>query len=295
MDDLILPAQDVRKLLAAASGDAALLWLYAKAGGDLSRAAQALRLPEHRLEAAAASLRQLGLWQQAPARNYPAPAEPPHYTEQDVAGALEDPSFDQLRGETQRRLGRILSTEELKILLSLRKYLGLPAEVVSLLLTYCLERNRARGNRRPPTLRQIERVAYRWADAGIDTLEAASAYVQHQLELGSRVGPIRRMLQLGDRRLTAPEEKYVLTWVEWGFPDESIRMAYERTCVSTGRLSWPYMHSILKSWHTQQLHTPAEIRAGDTQKPQQGTNPPAPGNLSQMEKNAIARMLGEPK
>ncbi len=293
MEDLVLSAQDVRKLLAGASGDAALLWLYGKTGGDPASAEQALRMPAHRVEIAAAALRQLGLWQDAPAPSHVLPSEPPHYGEQDVLAALQDPSFELLRGEAQRRMGRILSTEELKILLGMRGYLGLPDEVISLLLTYCLERNRARGNVRPPSLRQIERVAYRWADAGIDTLEAASAHMQIELEKTSRIGPIRRLMQISDRRLTAPEEKYVLTWIDWGFPDEAIAMAYERCCLSTGRLNWAYMNSILKSWHGQHLHTPDEIRAGDVPAPRRNgkVTPPDAGNLSEMEKNAIARML----
>lgn len=48
-----------------------------------------------------------------------------------------------------------------------------------------------------------------------------------------------------------------------GFRDDTIRMAYERTCLNTGALKWAYMNSILTSWHEQNLHTPEEILAGD--------------------------------
>ena len=58
-----------------------------------------------------------------------------------------------LVGEAQRRLGRVLSTEELKILLSLHDYLGLPTEVIGILITYCIQRSRARGLVRAPSLR----------------------------------------------------------------------------------------------------------------------------------------------
>ena len=44
-----------------------------------------------------------------------APAEAPHYTEEDVTREYHaGPEFPSMVGEAQRRLGRILSTEELK-------------------------------------------------------------------------------------------------------------------------------------------------------------------------------------
>ena len=84
--------------------------------------------------------------------------------------------FRLLVGEVQRTLGRILTTEELKILLSFRNYLDLPAEVVSMLVCYCKERLRRKGSNRNPSLRTIEKEAYAWAEQGINTLEEAAAY-----------------------------------------------------------------------------------------------------------------------
>ena len=88
--------------------------------------------------------------------------------------------FRSLYGEVQRLLGRNLNTEELKILLGFVRYLGLPGDVISLLVCYCKERARKRGSLRNPSLRTVEKEAYQWAEQGIDTLEAASAYIQTQ-------------------------------------------------------------------------------------------------------------------
>ena len=63
-------------------------------------------------------------------------------------------AFSKLVGEAQRRLGRTLSTEELKTLLSFTDYLRLPPEVVGILLTYCIERNRRKGIRLPSIRRR---------------------------------------------------------------------------------------------------------------------------------------------
>ena len=259
---MTIPESDWRKLLGAASGDSALLYLYLRAGGDLEHGETALRFSRSRMECAAASLKQMGLWPDAPKPLRP--AEPPTYTEADLIQEMKKPGgFNQLLGEAQRRLGKVLSTEELKVLLSLYDYLGLPAEVISLLISYCIQRAKAKGSSRLPSMRTIEREAYRWADLGIDTMEEAAAHMQMELEKQSQVNVIRRVLQLTDRRLAPGEEKLVRQWLDWGFSPEEIAMAYDRTCLKTGVFSWKYINSILHSWHQQGLHTEAAIEAGD--------------------------------
>lgn len=298
--ELHIPAQDLRRLLAAACPEAALLYLYLHSGGDQASADQALRFSPRQVDYAAASLRQMGLYPEHAPRHL-APAEAPRYTEEDVKREYtSNPEFPSMIGEAQRRMGRVLSTEELKILLCLYRYLGLPAEVISILIHYCIEKNRTRGTGRLPSIRTIEKEGYRWADMGIDTMEQAAAYMQSQLMLQTRVGRVRQVLQLADRRLTPGEEKLVVTWLDWGFGEDEIRRAYEKTCMNTGALKWPYLNSILKSWHDQGLHSLAQIDAGDhpaTVAKAQGKSAQRvqrhDDQLTQFERDAIAKLMQE--
>ena len=99
-----IPLLDVRKLISAGAGDAALVYLYLRSGGTLSQAGSALQLSAAKLEQAAASLRQLGLLQK-PDRRLPQ-EHTPIYTEEDVSRHMErDKRFSQLVGEIQRELG----------------------------------------------------------------------------------------------------------------------------------------------------------------------------------------------
>ena len=103
---------DLKRLLACANADAALLYLYLAAGNDPAQAQTALRMSQSRVDLAAASLRQMGLTQDEP--KHLAPAEAPSYTEQDVTREYRtNPEFPSMVGEAQRRLGRLLSTEEI--------------------------------------------------------------------------------------------------------------------------------------------------------------------------------------
>ena len=258
-----LDAQTVRRLLAAKNGSAALRYIYIAAGEPLEQAQTFLELSKADYEMARAVLQQMGLWPQAEIRHLPS-SEAPRYTEEDLTRELAgNPEFPNMVGEAQRRLGRILSNEELKILLCIYRYLGLTPEVISILINYCIRRQQTQTPGRMPSIRTIEKEAYRWADNGIDTMEQAAAFMQSQLRQAAGVERIRSLFGLTERRLTAGEQRYISDWLDWGFADDAIRMAYEKTCTNTGGLKWAYLNSILKSWHAQNLHTPAEIEAGD--------------------------------
>lgn len=279
----------LRKLLGTASGDAALLYLYIRGGNTLKDAQSTLGIPDARLNCAAATLRQLGLWPEEQKQPI-LMGERPNYGEQDVLKAMDtDNEFRLLYGEVQRLLGRSLNTEELKILLSFVRYLGFPVEVISLLVSYCRDRARQKGNLRNPSLRTIEKEAYHWAEQGIDTLEEAAAYIQLQNARSSRLSRVMQLLQIRGRNLTQAEERYAASWLEMGFDDAAITMAYERTCLNTGGMNWPYMNKILVRWNEAGLKTEEQIRSGD-RKPDQKTGQ---RQLDPEEKAAIVRMLRE--
>lgn len=260
MQGVALTSEELRKLLSCGCPDAVTLYLYRKAEQPLETALDALHFSVPQMVGATDCLRQLGLWESS-VKPTPQP-ERPVYTDAELHRAMRSAAFKKLVGEAQRMLGRTVSTEELKTLLGFSEYLRLPADVIGLLFSYCVERSRRRGVR-PPSMHTIEKEAYRWADENLDSLEAASFYVQSQLQLHTRVQQLRLLLQIDRRRLTSAEEQYLSSWVQMGFPDKSILLAYERTCENTGGLRWAYMNSILKSWHEKNLHTPQEIAVGD--------------------------------
>ena len=282
-----MDASEISRILSTGSGDAALLYLYLRAGNDRLDAAQDLRMSEGRLGCAEATLRQMGLLAEEK-HTAPFGGEKPNYTEADVLRTMNnDPSFRSLYGEVQRRLGRTLNTEELKILLTFVRYLGLPADVICVLVSFCQERSMRRSGRNP-SLRSIEKEAYEWAERGIDSMEAAGAFIQAKNVYHSRLGKLMRLLQIRGRNLTAAEEKYAAQWLDWGVSEELITMAYEKTCLNTGGLSWAYMHKILARWNEMGLRTAADVRNGDRKGGKTATR-----SLDSDEQAAIARLLQE--
>lgn len=286
---LTIEQSAVRKLIGTANGDAALLYIYIHSGNDPDGAADALHMSPSRISCATAALRQLGLWPEQRQKKVIA-GERPSYSETDVLQAMDsDGDFRSLYGEIQRLLGRSLNTEELKILLGFVRYLGLPGDVISLLVYYCKERARQRGSLRNPSLRTIEKEAYAWSERGIDTLEEAAAFIQAQNVRNSRLARLMEILQIRGRSLTAAEERYAVSWLDMGFDEEAITTAYEKTCLNTGGLNWAYMNKILLRWHEAGQHTAEQIRTGDrTAVVKIGKR-----YLDDDEKAAIARLMRE--
>ena len=286
---VMIESSEVRKLLGAASADACMLYIFLKSGNDLNQAEEILGLSASRLSCAAATLRQLGLWSAEKAMPIMA-GERPNYSERDVLMAGDtDNSFRSLCGEVQRLMGRNLNTEELKILLGFVRYLGLSADVISVLICYCKDRARQRGNLKNPSLRTIEKEAYAWAERGIDTMEEAAAFIQAQNVKNTRMSRLMEMLQIRGRSLTPAEERYAAGWLDMGFDDEAIAMAYERTCLNTGGLSWAYMNKILQRWSEAGLKTAEEVRNRDRKPVPKG----ASGELGQADLEAIQRIMRE--
>lgn len=291
------------RLLSAGSGDAALLYLWLlRSGGeyDAAGAARALRWDTARADSA---LSLLAEWKLAdPARSKappaPAPAEPPEYSAADLNRELEsgDSPFPALVSEVQRRLGKVLSTADLKTLYTIYDFAGLPAEVILLAVSWCIEETgRKYGPGQKPRLPQIQKECFRWKELGVDTAEGAEAHLKRLAALRSRSGRILALLDIRDRPPVAREREYIAAWVDMGFPDESIRLAYEKTVLKKQALNWPYLNSILKSWHQKGLHTPEQILAGDSQRPRRpagatAPQPAAPGEADRRAREDMERM-----
>ena len=267
-ESVTLTAQAVKRLLDRGDGDAALLYLaLLRHHGNVQPRSLAgeLRWDKSRIEAAELALRELRLLAPA-AEEVPEPAdEKPSYQRDDIARRLDSSEeFRLLTAEVEKKLGKKLTTPDVGVLLGLTDYLGLPADVIYLLVGHCMERiARKYGEGRRPTLRQIEREGYAWARMGVDTQKAAVEYLKKYTERQGAIPQYMRVLGLGDRLPVASEEKYLNAWQEMGFGPEAVALAYDKTVLKCHELKWAYCNGILKKWNEAGLHTVEEIQAGD--------------------------------
>jgi DnaD/phage-associated family protein len=267
------------QLINQGNGDAALLYLYLlRTGGlyDPAQAAKSLHWEGQRVIDAFTALEQFTLVEgpatEEPVTAAPSPEQAPDYTTDEISRELDNTAspFRGLLSAVEGKLGKKLPIHSLKLLLELYDYLGLPPEVILLLVNHMVEEEeRKRGPGHRPTMAQIRTVGYRWAQKGIDSAEAVTAYLKKLDYIHSREGEVLAALGIRNRPAVATERKYIETWLDWGFEVPAISTAYEKTVLKTGQMNWPYCNSILKSWHKKGIHTPAEIAAENRPAPKQ--------------------------
>ena len=277
-ESVTVSAQALRRLLEKGDGDAALLYLaLLRHHGTIQPRALAgeLRWERPRIEAAEEALRQLGLI--APAEQPPAPAEEsPAYQRSDILERLESGGeFRSLVAEVERKLGKKLTVPDIGILLGLQDYLGLPGDVIYLLVCHCAERIQRRyGPGRRPAMRQIEKEGYYWARQGLFDQDSAARYLKTWRDRQQGQSAYMQVLGLGQRRPVASEEKYISDWMDKGFPPETVALAYDKTIFYKKQLEWRYLNGILRRWHENGWHTPEEVQQGDAGKPAQPSPKP---------------------
>ena len=271
--NIVLPAQQADRLIGRGDGDAALLYLCllrADRGVTAQELQRRLKWSQLRLHAAETALQELGLIDRPPEQKPPEPAqERPVYTADDLTDLITgDAGFRMLVPQTEEKLGKRLKTADLQILAGLYDDLGLPADVIYLLVCHCVARSEERyGPGRRPTLRQIEKEGYHWAQRGLFDQESASRYLRDWNVRRSAMSRYMQVLGLGDRRPVESEERYITDWMDKGFPPETVALAYDKTVFYKKELNWRYLNGILRRWHENGWHTEEEVRQSDSRKP----------------------------
>ena len=272
---VVLSAAQVDALLQGGSGDAALLFLLLqRLDGPVTPESLAQRLGWSRLQysAAESALQDMGLLQRTGAHRPPEPSEEHRtYSGEELADLLEtDSGFRMLVPQTEEKLGKRLKTADLQILAGLYDDLGLPVDVIYLLVCHCVERTQRRfGEGRRPTLRQIEKEGAYWARLGLTDQQSADRYLTEYARKLEKTAAYMQVLRLGGRPPVDSEQRYILDWIDMGFPPETVALAYDKTMFYKKELNWRYLNGILRRWHQQGQHTVEEVEDGQHRSPQQ--------------------------
>ena len=268
-ENIVLSAPVLRRLTGTKNADACLLYLCLTQNGDAmdeEKLRESLSWEKLRFDAAKAALARaelIRLPEREAGKEAPLPAEqPPQYTQEDVMRRMEgDEAFAQLLREVERRLGP-LSTASLKILLELNEYLGLPCDVIYLLVNDCIACKEERfGAGRRPTMREIEKEGYAWARRELFSVQAVDEFLKKEQRRRRLYPDYMAALQMPARTPSPGEEKYIKSWLEMGFPPETVAIAYDKTVLKCHEFKWQYCNGILKKWHEKNLHTPQEVQS----------------------------------
>lgn len=159
-----------------------------------------------------------------------------------VARLKENAEVKSVFERAEECFGRPLNHTEQRSLLSMLDYLGLPGDVVLMILEYAKTSN-------VTSVRYIETIAVNWADRGINDHAQAEEEIRRLKERNSVEAQVKSLCEIS-RRLTPKESEFVQRWTQEFKQDLSlIELAYQRTAENTGKASFAYMGKILDSWH----------------------------------------------
>lgn len=162
---------------------------------------------------------------------------------------MENKALSDLCALSQNILGKTLNTGEIETLYWFYDELELSPEVIIMLLEYCVSKDKR-------NMKYIEKVAIGWHENGITTMSAVDSYIKGEKEKNTYFYSLRKLFGITDRGLSKTEENYFKAWqTEYKMSEEMVALAYEYCILSTGKLSFPYMNSIIKDWHEKGINT----------------------------------------
>lgn len=203
-----------------------------------------------------------------------------HFPPKEVATAVNnDEAFKFLCQSFERRVGRPLRHSERNVLMVLTEEVGLPVEVAAMLVEYCFSIDKA-------TPAYMKSVALDWYSNGIDSIEKAE---ERMVQLKTR-NSLENRLHSRFRMTSAfssKQREFISGWAEMNLSEELIDEAYERTLDATGKLSFPYMDTILRSWNDKGITSPEQLVKDS--KPSQPIDSTASFDISMLEQSAYER------
>ena len=171
----------------------------------------------------------------------------------------EDKSLVGLLEEAQSVMGKPLSSGDTATLVMLYDSFGLPCDVIAMLLNYTSSIGSA-------NMRTVERIGINWADNGVLTTEAAEHEIERMTASRNAWGRVAQLIGLHNAgNPTNAQMTNADRWLNiWGFNDDMIVEAYERTVNKKGEFNMSYMNGILKKWYEKRIFSLETLKEEET-------------------------------
>lgn len=180
----------------------------------------------------------------------------PEYSVQELSRFVEQEDMKQLIYMVQKYLGKTLSSQEMQMIVSFHDWLGLPIEVIELLIEYCVENDHRH-------MRYIEKVAIDWSESGITTVEKAKTRTE---TYNKSYFTILRAYGITDRSPTPGQIKLMDKWLAtYNMDMDVIVEACHRTIMQINKAEMRYTESILNAWNQAGVRIMKDVEALDQQ------------------------------
>lgn len=181
--------------------------------------------------------------------------EPPSFklSEALIKDLRRDEAAKQLLFVAETYLGRPLSPKDIRTLLFCYHDLRFSTDLLEYLIEYCVSRQKTDAA-------YMQKVATNWYQEGITTVAQARAGARHY----QFYYPILKAFGIKNREPVRSEMQYIDCWSkDWGFNQEIIIEACERTIAKTHNPSFEYADRILKDWRDRSVTSKDDIEQLD--------------------------------
>lgn len=155
---------------------------------------------------------------------------------------------------TEQYLGKTLTYSDMETITYFYETLHMSADLIEYLIESCVEN----GHK---SMHYIRKVAFSWAEAGIETVSQA----KEESALYSRnCYTVMNAFGIKNRGPASSELSYIKKWAEeYGFSSDIIEEACSRTIAATHQPSFEYADSILTKWYQKKIRSINDIAALD--------------------------------
>ncbi len=176
------------------------------------------------------------------------------YTPTEISRTTEnDKKLKWLFDEVQTVLGKFLSSSDMQTIFWIYDYLGLGPQVIMMIISYAKKHDKT-------NMRYIEKMAFDWAEHGVDTVRKAERHLAKLDESQSYEYHIKKLFGVKDRDFTPSEKAAIEAWRTTLSPsDELLLAAFDINISRNGKLSVKYIYGILKSWAEKGINTADQI------------------------------------
>lgn len=178
----------------------------------------------------------------------------PTYTADQLRAFKQQEGSAQLLFIAETYVGKQLSPNDIRTIYFMSDVLHFSDDLIDYLIQCCVER----GKR---DFRYIEKVAINWAEEGITTpKQAQKVAARYDKSVYSIMNALGK-----SGNPTAKEMEFIKRWVnEYGFSNDIIVEACDRTVLATDKHRFEYAESILSSWKRAEVRRKSDIAKIDS-------------------------------
>ena len=266
---IILPRGVLNQLKTASAEELRLLtYMFAEPESDLAAAARETGMTVAQAESAYSFWRGAGIIEEGSVKKQVA-KDASMYRNYDSETISElrdsDPDFRMVCDFAGEKLEKMLTKNDYSTLLYLYDFVRMPAPVICGVIALCCGEGKN-------SLQYIYKKTVALYENGIDTYEKFESYLARREAINSDIGKLRKLCGLGDRELSTKEKTMFDSWFgEWRLPFELVRLAFEKTVDAKGKVVFPYMNSILRSWYENGYASVEDVAKGEASRKQDGS------------------------